>query len=120
MGTCFAVWVRLERVTSLMRPRMRLRMVCLACMRAFPVSSKLMVEPTLRVPSWDWSSRRKAELGQVLEATREDGIEGVVEAGEVVGNDLRGVAVDVVLKVLAEETGAVPGQAAGTWLQEES
>ena len=31
-----------------------------------------------------------------------------------------GVAVDVILKVLAEEAGAVPGQAAGARLQEEA
>ena len=63
---------------------------------------------------------RQAELGKVFEAAREDGIEGVVEAGEVVRDDLCGVAVDVVLKVLAEEAGAVPGQAAGAGLEEEA
>jgi len=63
---------------------------------------------------------RQAELGKVFEAAREDGIEGVVEAGEVVRDDLGGVAVDVILKVLAEETGAVPGEAAGARLEEEA
>jgi len=62
----------------------------------------------------------KAELGEIFKAAREDGIEGVVKAGEVVRDDLRGVAVDVVLKVLTEEAGAVPGQATGARLQEEA
>src|SRR6266851_4891225 len=64
--------------------------------------------------------RWKAQLGKVLEAVSDDGIEGVVEAGEIVRVNGGGVAVDVVLKVLAEEAGAVPGQAAGAGLQEEA
>ena len=63
---------------------------------------------------------QEAELGEVFEAVGEDGVEGVVEAGEVEGFDGGGVAVDVVLKVLAEKAGAVPGKAAGARLEEEA
>ena len=42
------------------------------------------------------------------------------KAGEIEGFDGRGVAVDVILEVLTEEAGAVPGQAAGAWLEEEA
>jgi hypothetical protein len=64
--------------------------------------------------------RWEAQLGEIFETVCDDGIEGVVEAGEIVGVDGGGVAVDVVLEVLAEEAGAVPGQAAGEGLQEEA
>src|SRR5439155_27013034 len=63
---------------------------------------------------------REAELGGDFEAAREDGVACDVEAGEVVRDDLRGVTVDVVLKVLAEETGGVPREAAAVGLQEEA
>src|SRR5271170_2480171 len=63
---------------------------------------------------------REAELGEVFEAAGEDGVEGVVEGGEVVGFDAGGVAVDVILKVLAEEAAAIPGVAAGAGLEEEA
>src|SRR5205823_11278215 len=43
---------------------------------------------------------RQAELGEIFEAAREDGVEGVVEAGEVERDDLGGVAVDEVLTEL--------------------
>ena len=49
----------------------------------------------LRLELW-----REAELGKKFEAAREDGVKGVVEDSEVVGVDLRGVAVDVILKML--------------------
>ncbi len=63
-------------------------------------------------PQLRLEGRWETELGKVLEAAGEDGIEGVVKAGEIVRDNLCGVAVDVILKALAEETGAVPGQAA--------
>ena len=74
----------------------------------------------MRVPSAACRCGQEAELGEVLEAAGEDGVEGVGEAGEVVGMMARGVAVDVVLEVLAEEAGAVPGQTAGAGLEEEA
>jgi hypothetical protein len=64
--------------------------------------------------------RWETQFGKILKVTDEDGIEGVVEAGAVVGLDGCGVAVDVILKVLTEESGAVPGQTAGARLEEEA
>ena len=46
--------------------------------------------------------RQKPQLGKVLEAMRDDGVEAVMEAREVEGFDGCSVAVDVILKVLAE------------------
>ncbi len=50
----------------------------------------------------------------------DDGVEAVMEAREIDGFDGCGVAVDVILKVLAEQAGAIPWQAAGARLQEEA
>ena len=62
----------------------------------------------------------EAELRKIFEATREDGIEGVVETREIVRDDLGRVAVDVILKMSAEKAGAIPWQAAGPRLEEEA
>jgi hypothetical protein len=60
------------------------------------------------------------ELGKIFETTKEDWVEGVMEGFAVEGLDDSGVAVDVVLVVPAEETGTVPGEAAGPGLEEEA
>src|ERR1700758_5007939 len=64
--------------------------------------------------------RAEAELGVVLEATEKDVIEEVGELAAIARSDARRVGVNVVLKVFAEETGAVPGETAGAGLQEEA
>ena len=62
----------------------------------------------------------EAELGVVLEAAEKDVVEELGELAAVAWDDARGVGVDVVLEVAAEEAGAVPGEIACAGLQEEA
>jgi len=62
----------------------------------------------------------EAQLRKIFEAMGDDGVEGIVEAREIERFNDRGVAVDVVLKVLSKQAGAVPWETTRPWLQEEA
>ncbi len=64
--------------------------------------------------------RAEAKFGEIFIAVGDDGVEGVVEARKIEGFNAGGVAVDVILKVLAQKTAAIPGMAAFARLQEEA
>ena len=64
--------------------------------------------------------RQKAELGVVLEAAKEDVVEERAEFTAIARENARGVGVDVVLEMTAEETGAVPRERTGAGLQKEA
>ena len=62
----------------------------------------------------------ETEFGVVFEAAEDDVVEELMEARGGERLDDGGAGVDVVLEVPAEQTGVVPGQAAGARLQEEA
>src|SRR6185312_7496430 len=64
--------------------------------------------------------RAEAEFRVVLEAAEEDVVEEFRELAAVARDYARGVGVNVVLEVAAEEAGAVPGEIARAGLQEEA
>jgi hypothetical protein len=62
----------------------------------------------------------EAKLGVVLEAAEKNVVEELGELSAAAREDARGVGVDVVLEVPAEEAGAIPWEIACAGLQEEA